>query len=213
MIQKNINLFDFSKIKSKHSFYISNCNSFNYNFSKNDKNKNVKTDSKYYIRKANMTIPSNEKFKEKKFRSDFFANYDNSFANFCGLNQKMFSEIYEGNQVIPTINQMGDVKVNINNIIHNINKFNDLIRPKFKSNFGNINEKKENYNKIRNNSKTIENKSINNIANIYKNRKKRKNLNFNIIIENDTKDDKNDKDKIINNNRKNIKALFYLKRK
>ena len=70
-----------------------------------------------------MNIPSNEKLKEEKFRSEFFNNYENSFANFCGINETIFSEIYEKNDFIPSLNQMGDIKVNINNIIKNINKF------------------------------------------------------------------------------------------
>ena len=131
MIQKNTNLFNFSKIKSEHIFRIEDCNSFNYNFSHHELNntgynkisiQNKKT-IKNYIKHVDMNIPSNEKLKEEKFRSEFFNNYENSFANFCGINETIFSEIYEKNDFIPSLNQMGDIKVNINNIIKNINKF------------------------------------------------------------------------------------------
>ena len=120
-----ISLFNFSKIKSEQCFQISESNSFNYNFSKNVLNnpKNTirsiykKNNSKNYIKNVTMTIPSNEKLKDENFKNDFFANYNNSFANFCGLNEKMFSEIYEKNQYTPEVNQMGDIKLNITKIL------------------------------------------------------------------------------------------------
>ena len=131
IIQKSINLFNFSNLKSEQLFRTSDCNSFNYDFSNHELNKtgfkNIsnqkKKTSKNFIKKIDMTIPSNEKLKEEKFRSDFFMNYENSFANFCGINEKIFSEIYEKNDYIPTFNQIGDIKINISNIIQNINKF------------------------------------------------------------------------------------------
>ena len=130
-IQKTTNLFNFSKIKSEHIFRTSDCNSFNYDFSNHELNntgfKNIsiqkKKTSKNLIKQIEMNIPSNEKLKEEKFRSDFFIDYENSFANFCGIKEKMFQEIYEKNDYIPTINQIGDIKINISNVIKNINKF------------------------------------------------------------------------------------------
>ena len=129
-MQKSENLFNFSKIKSENIFRTSDCNSFNYNFSnhelKNTGFKKIsnqkKKISKNYIKKVDMNIPSNKKLKEEKFRRDFFIDYENSFANFCGINEKMFQEIYEKNDYIPTLNQMGDIKIDISNIIKMILK-------------------------------------------------------------------------------------------
>ena len=131
IFQKTTILFNFSKIKSEHIFRTSDCNSFNYDFSNHELNntgfKNIsfqkKKISKNLIKQIEMNIPSNDKLKEEKFRSDFFIDYENSFANFCGIKEKMFQEIYEKNEYIPTINQMGDIKINISNVIKNINKF------------------------------------------------------------------------------------------
>ena len=131
IFQKTTILFNFSKIKSEHIFRTSDCNSFNYDFSNHELNntgfKNIsfqkKKISKNLIKQIEMNVPSNDKLKEEKFRSDFFIDYENSFANFCGIKEKMFQEIYEKNEYIPTINQMGDIKINISNVIKNINKF------------------------------------------------------------------------------------------
>jgi len=134
----SLTLFDFSKIKSEYVFQLSEYNSFNYEFSesdsynaKNDDNNSQTEDpAKYYIKKVNMTIPSNEKLKEESFRDEFFTNYNTSFANFCGLNEKMFKEIYDKNQYIPSVNKMGDITMNIDNIIKNLDEFSEHKRLK-----------------------------------------------------------------------------------
>ena len=148
-MQKSVNLFNFSKIKSKNIFRTSDCNSFNYNFSnhelKNTGFKKIynqkKKIFKNYIKKVDMNIPSNKKLKEEKFRRDFFIDYKNSFANFCGINKKMFQEIYEKNDYIPTLNQMGDIKIDISNIIKNINKFSHSKKLRIRRLIGNPNKK------------------------------------------------------------------------
>ena len=149
IMQKSANLFNFSKIKSENIFRTSDCNSFNYNFSyhelKNTGFKKIsnqkKKISKNYIKKVDMNIPSNKKLKEEKFRRDFFIDYENSFANFCGINEKMFQEIYEKNDYIPTLNQMGDIKIDISNIIKNINKFSHSKKLRIRRLLGNPNKK------------------------------------------------------------------------
>ena len=148
-MQKSANLFNFSKIKSENIFRTSDCNSFNYNFSnhelKNTGFKKIsnqkKKISKNYIKKVDMNIPSNKKLKEEKFRRDFFIDYENSFANFCGINEKMFQEIYEKNDYIPTLNQMSDIKIDISNIIKNINKFSHSKKLRIRRLLGNPNQK------------------------------------------------------------------------
>lgn len=148
-IQKTTNLFNFSKIKSEHIFRTSDCNSFNYDFSNHYLNntgfKHIsfqkKKISKNLIKQIEMNIPSNEKLKEEKFRSGFFIDYENSFANFCGIKEKMFQEIYEKNNYIPTINQMGDIKINISNVIKNINKFSHSKKLRIRRLVGKFNKK------------------------------------------------------------------------
>ena len=143
------NIFSFSNIKSQHIFKISNCNSFNYNFSNyelnNDKNNinNIliqkKKIRKHFIKNINLTFPSNEKFQEENFRNEFFINYDDSFANFCGINEKMFAEIYNNNynQYIPKINKMGDINVDVDKIFENLKAFSDSKKVKTKKMFFN----------------------------------------------------------------------------
>ena len=129
----SLTLFNFSKIKSDYVFRISEYNSFYYDFSKsesyNDKSYDItiikKDPSSHYIKKVNISIPSYEKLKEETFRNEFFTKYDNSFASFCGISEKMFTEIYDKGRYTPVINQMGDIKINIENIIKNLDEFSE----------------------------------------------------------------------------------------
>ena len=130
-MSKNICLFDFSKIKSKQQFEISEYNFFRYNFDefssqkseKNTKNKEKKDKQQYYIKKVNMNIPSNELLKDENFRNEFFHNYDTSFSKFCGINKKIYKEIYKQIQYIPELNKMGNIQIDIDNIIKITKKF------------------------------------------------------------------------------------------
>ena len=130
----NVCLFNFSKISSKNIFYISDYNSFNYNFPQNDEknNKKRKKISRYknsiqhYIKNVNVSIPSNDILKKDTFLNDFYNNYDNSFANFCGISPKIYKEIYEKNRFIPEINRMGDIIVDITKIVRYLDSFSGL---------------------------------------------------------------------------------------
>ena len=135
----NITLFNFSKNISEFIIRISDYNSFNYNFpgfeSIEDKRSQIYTKEEiinYNIKKIYVNLPSNNRFKEERFKKDFFANYDNTFAGFCGLTKKMFTEIYLNNLYIPNINSMGDIELNIDNIIKNLNEFSETKRLKIK---------------------------------------------------------------------------------
>ena len=142
MLIKSITLFHFSKIKSESIFQMAEYNSFNYDFSKiepyydrNDDIITVKKDTaQHYIKKVNVTLPSNEKLKQSTFRNEFFNNYDTSFANFCGISKNMYMEIYDKSQYVPTMNQLGDIKVNIDNIIKNLDNFSEYKRLKIHRN-------------------------------------------------------------------------------
>ena len=130
-MSKSICLFDFSKIKSKQQFKISEYNFIKYNFDeftsqkseKNSKNNEKKDKQQYYIKKVNMNIPSNELLKDENFRNEFFHNYDTSFSKFCGINKKIYKEIYKQIQYIPELNKMGNIQIDIDNIIKITKKF------------------------------------------------------------------------------------------
>ena len=50
-------------------------------------------------------------------------NYENSFANFCGINKFHFKEIYIKNRYIPILNKFGDINIFIKSIIDILNNF------------------------------------------------------------------------------------------
>ena len=137
-MQTGTNLFSFSNIKSENIFQISDYNSFNYKFTNNElnevENHNIfikkKNNEGHYMKKVNMNFPSNNMFRNQNFRNKFFINYENSFANFCGIEMNMFWDIYVKKEYIPKINEMGDINVSIENIIDNLNEFSDLISRK-----------------------------------------------------------------------------------
>ena len=126
-------LFSFSKIRSKNIMYINDYNSFSYHFSENNENINIKRKIIYksknaiqhYIKNANVNVPSNDKLKKESFRNGFYNNYDNSFANFCGISEKIYKDIYQNNEFIPEINQMGDIVIKITKIIEYLDSFSD----------------------------------------------------------------------------------------
>ena len=113
--------------------YINDYNSFSYHFSENNENINKKkkiiykrkNSIQHYIKNANVSVPSNDKLKKESFLNDFYNNYDNSFANFCGISEKIYKDIYQNNEFIPEINQMGDIVIKITKIIKYLNSFSD----------------------------------------------------------------------------------------
>ena len=130
-MNESVYLFELSKMKSTKEIPISEYNQFVYNFAKTESKKNkkrkkdtrIKKDQLYYIKDSNMNIPSNDNLNDENFRKDFYNNYNNSFAKFCGINKEMYIEMYERIRYFPKLNQMGDVEVNINNIIKNLKKY------------------------------------------------------------------------------------------
>ena len=233
-MQVNINLFNFSKINSEHSFKLSDYNYFKYKFGKIESNKRKnkikfnknKIISKNYLKRANMTIPSNIRFKDENFRNEFFSNYKDSFANFCGLNEKMFSEIYEKNQLIPEVDQMGDIKVYIDNITKYLNEFSDLKRLKMNRRVRNRIIKRKSKNQCVCNNTALNDfqqifkieKNKSNDSSIQENsdfeeRKELSNSNsFNSSIEDGTFDKENEqKEKKLLNIKRKIKKLFINK--
>ena len=204
--------------------YINDYNSFIYHFVENNeiinkkrklipKNKNS---IQHYIKNANVSIPSNDRLKKESFLDDFYKNYDNSFANFCGISEKIYKEIYQKTQFIPEINQMGDIIINITKIIKYLDTFSDSkqlkihrrlkkihkIPPKDQKKFLNINNNKTNNisNDIPLDEDDIEGKVINKII-----LKEKTNLSHS--------NSKNESDINYKDNKQNDDALLNIKRK
>ena len=204
--------------------YINDYNSFIYHFVENDeiinkkrklipKNKNS---IQHYIKNANVSIPSNDRLKKESFLDDFYKNYDNSFANYCGISEKIYKEIYQKTQFIPEINQIGDIIINITKIIKYLDTFSDSkqlkihrrlkkihkIPPKDQKKFLNINNNKTNNisNDIPLDEDDIEGKVINKII-----LKEKTNLSHS--------NSKNESDINYKDNKQNDDALLNIKRK
>ena len=204
--------------------YINDYNSFIYHFVENNeiinkkrklipKNKNS---IQHYIKNANVSIPSNDRLKKESFLDDFYKNYDNSFANFCGISEKIYKEIYQKTQFIPEINQMGDIIINITKIIKYLDTFSDSkqlkihrrlkkihkIQSKDQKKFLNINNNKTNNisNDIPLDEDDIEGKVINKII-----LKEKTNLSHS--------NSKNESDINYKDNKQNDDALLNIKRK
>lgn len=204
--------------------YINDYNSFIYHFVENNgiinkkrklipKNKNS---IQHYIKNANVSIPSNDRLKKESFLDDFYKNYNNSFANFCGISEKIYKEIYQKTQFIPEINQMGDIIINITKIIKYLDTFSDSkqlkihrrlkkihkIPPKDQKKFLNINNNKTNNisNDIPLDEDDIEGKVINKII-----LKEKTNLSHS--------NSKNESDINYKDNKQNDDALLNIKRK
>ena len=133
--EDNITLFSFSSLKSRAKITLSENNFFNIKFYKNENNelKNEKNNSyninnkkscqlkeDYYnnsIKTLNIKIPSPEKLLQNKFQNDFMLEYNNSFANFVGINKIFFKELFINNRYIPRVNELGDINVSTKSII------------------------------------------------------------------------------------------------
>ena len=204
--------------------YINDYNSFIYHFVENNeiinkkrklipKNKNS---IQHYIKNANVSIPSNDRLKKESFLDDFYKNYDNSFANFCGISEKIYKEIYQKTQFIPEINQMGDIIINITKIIKYLDTFSDSkqlkihrrlkkihgVPPKDQKKFLNINNNKTNNisNDIPLDEDDIEGKVINKI--ILKEKTNLSHSNSNNESDINYKDNKQNDDALLNIKRK-----------
>ena len=131
-------LFSYELLKSKKMFTVSSTNSFRYEFSdENDdlnylKNKE-KSISKVNNRKIsiiydennnnsslktlNIEVPSTDRLSKSDFKNKFLDEYDDSFANYCGINKEQYENIYIQNKYCPKLDKFGNIKINIKNII------------------------------------------------------------------------------------------------
>lgn len=188
--KNNIHLFSFSGLKSKNKFFLSQYNYINYHFSKKKyldlkENKNLNNinkrkiklideDNNSYLQTLDFEVPSLVQLLEKQFQIKFFNEYDDSFANFCGINNFQFIDLYINNKYIPMINEFGDLHISVNNIIKFLKEYSHSLRLKRKrrlvnkyrinkkiNTFENKNNKKrtKNYLKKRNKLENDENKN------------------------------------------------------
>jgi hypothetical protein len=137
--ENNLCLFNFSNLKSKGKLQLSDFNSFNFVFSKNERNfakintsNHIKEeDNLRYIKNINIDLPSIKDEEKNKILND----YDDSFVKFCGISKKQFSEIYLSNlKFNPSLNEFGDIMICIKGIIDLIKTFSESKRLKIKRN-------------------------------------------------------------------------------
>ena len=149
--KSDVCLFNFSNLKSGFKLTLSENNSFNYDLSKvvQHKLKNEKKDISWqkdisrYIKKANIDLPSPKKLLKIENRNKFMNDYNDSFAQFCGLSKDLFIEICINNQYKPKINEFGDISVSIKNLLEILNNFSSSKRLKMTRRMHKKNKKKK----------------------------------------------------------------------
>ena len=136
LVKDDMHLFSFSLLRFKSKITLKqHSNSFRFDFSKDNNdsynNKKKKTNSEINNRKIslidgdknsslktlNIEVPSSDRLSNEQFKIDFFNEYENSFAHYCGINKKQFNDIYIKNRYIPVLNKFGDIKISIKNIV------------------------------------------------------------------------------------------------
>ena len=137
-IKRNICLFNFSNLKSSSRLSLSQFNSFKYDLSGKQNNKVESTTKNRalgrnegaYIKNIAISIPSSEKLSNKEFKNEFIKDFDESYAHFCGLNEKQYIDAYINNTYIPYLNEIGDLYISINSIYEILKTFSDSKRVK-----------------------------------------------------------------------------------
>lgn len=195
LIENNIKIFSLSQLSSKAKIIVSQNNFFNYKFSSkgnfkpqiekkySDNLKNRKKSLIYVkknnnsLRTINIDVPSSEKLLQNNFEKEFMADYDNSFAHFCGINKTIFKEIYIKNRYTPALNKFGDINIFIKSIIDILNNYSYSLEMKLRRRFkrnkinkafkiikSKLNRKQNNF-KIKNKIKKIQIPKIEKIKN------------------------------------------------
>ena len=139
-MKDSMHLFSYSLLKSKTKRTLSPYfNSFKYYFSnknnkddikisKNNKNKLnnssnnrkislIDGDNYSSLKTLNIEVPTSINLYDEEYRNNFMNEYENSFAHYCGINKKQFTEIYINNRYIPVLNEFGDINISIKSII------------------------------------------------------------------------------------------------
>ena len=144
-IKSSINLFKFSKLKSKAKIILSDYNFFNYNFDTKtliDFN-NKEKDSIYRkennnlntIKNINIELPSINKINEIKFFNEFIDTYDTSFAHFCEIDKKKFIKAFQNKLYIPYIDKFGNIKISIKNLLDLLKTYSHSLKLKIRRRF------------------------------------------------------------------------------
>lgn len=228
--ENNLCFFNYSNLKSRGKLQLSDFNSFNFDFSKNERNfvkintsNHIKEeDNLRYIKNINIDFPS---IKEKE-KNKVINSYDDSFVKFCGISKTQFTEIYLSNlKFNPTLNEFGDIMICIKGIIDLIKTFSESKRLKIKRNRPKKKLKNQNKNlfkifqtenKENKNNSEIEEKNSESKKEICEQKKDIEKKNQ--IIINIKDDEKNDqKEQNLKNKeeikQKNNKTLFNIKKK
>ena len=135
-------LFSYELLKSKKMFTVLEMNSFNYDFldEKDDLNSEkdinepkmkinnrtislIDEENNSSLKTLNLEVSSSHRLSQKEFQNDFLNEFDNSFAKYCGLNKEQYENIYIKSNYIPKIDNFGNIKINIKNIIKVLNEF------------------------------------------------------------------------------------------
>jgi len=132
-IKRNICLFNFSNLISSSRLSLSEFNDFKYDLSIKQQNKfgtiqNNNCLGRYenaYIKNITLNIPSAEKLSNNEFKNDFIKDFDESYAHFCGLNEKQYIDAYINNAYIPKLNEIGDLNISINSIFEILKTYSD----------------------------------------------------------------------------------------
>ena len=132
-IKRNICLFNFSNLRSSSRLSLSEFNDFKYDLSIKQQNKfgtiqNNNCLGRYenaYIKNITLNIPSAEKLSNNEFKNDFIKDFDESYAHFCGLNEKQYIDAYINNAYIPKLNEIGDLNISINSIFEILKTYSD----------------------------------------------------------------------------------------
>ena len=134
-IKRKISLFNFSNLKSTSRHSLSQFNSFKYDLSGKQNNKVESTTNNHVLgrnegKNITINIPSSEKLSNKEFKNEFIKDFDESYAHFCGLNEKQYTDAYIKNTYIPNLNEIGDLYISINSIYEILKTFSDSKRVK-----------------------------------------------------------------------------------
>ena len=131
----NMHLFSLSLLKSKAKLTLSQNNSFNYDFSKENTEPNyvkakdspnkinnrkislIDDDNNSSLKTLNIEVPSAEKLTKESFKNEFMKEYENSFAHYCGINKDQFTDIYINNRYTPVLDEFGDINISIKHIV------------------------------------------------------------------------------------------------
>ena len=224
--ENNLCFFNFSNLKSKGKLQLSDFNSFNFDFSKSERNfakintaNHVKEeDNPRYIKNINIDLPSIKEEEKNKIIND----YDDSFVKFCGISKKQFCEIYLSNlKFNPSLNEFGDIMICIKGIIDLIKTFSESKRLKIKRNRPKKKLKNHNKNLFKifqtekkedKNESEVEEKNSEEKNEISEQKKDSENTSQIVInLKDDEKSGENSKNKEIN--QKNNKTLFNIKKK